>query len=226
MSFGGARIRGGRALGLCVAGVCAAGISTGAAASGPLHASASCTVPHTHVVASSRRAVIRAQRRHHPGAWYYGCAFASGRAHKLFQETTGSMVTSEFVERAAVNNVFGALSVRHLDIAGGCRSQVKVFNLRTGRRLRQAFGLDPADPPSASTRPCPSVARLVVTGTGGAAWTTTSTTNWRSVEVRKDDTHGQATLARSTAINPKSLRLHGHTLSWVDAGVRHHVRIG
>jgi hypothetical protein len=226
MDLAGARIRGRRArslLVLCVVAACAAPATVASAAR---HTSASCSVARTHVVASSRRAVIRAQRHHSPGAWYYGCAFASGRSHKLFRETSGSMVTSEFVTRAAVDNVFGALAVRHLDIAGGCWSQIKVFNLRTGDPLRQALALDRNDPASASARPCPSVARLVVTGTGGAAWATTSTKSWPTVEIRKDDKHGQATLDRGATINPKSLRLHGHTLSWVDGGVRHHVRIG
>jgi hypothetical protein len=84
---------------------------------------------------------------------------------------------------------------------------------------------DPNDPTSASSRPCPSVARLVINGTGGAAWATTKPANWPFVEIRKDGRRGQATLDRG-AIKPSSLRLRGHTLSWVRAGVRHHVRLG
>jgi hypothetical protein len=208
---------------LSVAAACvASGVAAGAASSAPRH---SCQVPRTHVVASSRRAVIRAQPRHHPGASYFGCAFATGRSHKLYRETTGFMVAGESVERTAVKDVYGALAIRHEDLAGGCWSQIRVFNLRTGRRLRQSFALDPSDPASASSRPCPSVARLVITGTGGAAWATTSTSGWPYVEVRKNDKHGQATLDRG-AIRPSSLRLRGHVLSWVRAGVRHHVRLG
>jgi hypothetical protein len=69
------------------------------------------------------------------------------------------------------------------------------------------------------------VANLVVTEHGSVAWTetgriatTTGTTSTIVVVRRAEVSAPASTLDKSAAINPQSLRLSGHTVSWEDGG--------
>jgi hypothetical protein len=106
----------------------------------------------------------------------------------------------------------------------GCKGDtlIKVFNVRTGRRLRCA-GTTPNAAPF-------GVWSLVVTPRGSAAWIEQIGGAVEEPDSKDNPPDAFAlraltgrrprTLASSRSVRRTSLRLHGHTLSWREAGTR------
>jgi hypothetical protein len=144
----------------------------------------------------------------------YGCLFSSGRSWSLSPKSRFTRLDPETVVlRApwvayseatnAVDNAVAAIFVR---------------NLRTGRVAQRHPAVTEVSGPENFS----SVAQIVLNDTGAVAWIgeensiTAGGLLLRQVEI--GDSAGFSVADQGAGIEPRSLELHGSTLSWIDSG--------
>jgi hypothetical protein len=151
----------------------------------------------------------------------FGCTLAAGKTVLL-----GSTATDLTGAHLMIDPHTLALSgsrVAYCLTEGGIDSNqvyVALRNLATGKLERRPNASPgPLGPESFS-----KVSRVVLNRAGAFAWISTgsSITGERAREVAAVDSSRKArTFDTAANIDPRSLALHGHRLSWTDGGVRH-----
>jgi hypothetical protein len=140
----------------------------------------------------------------------FGC---SVKGHKVFAlGQTTSCVRSRRVAPVTVAGELAAYGLEQCGVDTGS-TNVVVRRLTDGASLRSL----PATTKPLGPESYQSVSSLVLKGDGAVAWIGVGHSIVRrgsSAEVHRADRRGQALLDSGTAIDPRSLRLHGSTLSW------------
>lgn len=218
---------------LCAASLSLASASSGAATALPAE---TCTPPGSRTLAHDAQARVyslpaptegpRASAAEPKPINVYGCTLAAGKTVLL-----GSTAIDLTGDRLMIDPHALALSgsrVAYSLTEGGTDSNqvyVALRNLATGKLERR---------PNASPGPLgpenfSKVTRVVLSNAGALAWVSTgsSITGEGAREVAAVDSSGQArTLDTAANIDPRSLALRGHRLSWTDGGVGHSAVLG
>ena len=173
----------------------------------PAAAAPSCPPAGAHVLAASRRARVYAL-----GGSVYGCAAPAGRSYRL-----GAASRSPGQARVgpvAVAGTVAAYALTSFGIDIGA-SVIAVRDLASGRLLHQSVAIHRALPQAYQL-----VSAIVVKPDGAVAWISQIESVIRraagGLAVLRLDAHGAALLDASSRIRPRSLRLHGSTLTWRD----------
>ncbi len=196
---------------LAVAALAGYGIAEAASAATPAGAgrTAHCGPAHAHTLVASRAVRIYLVRE-----TVYGCAGASGKSHRLGKR--GFCPLQACVGRVALA---GRTAAYELDTFGvdTSSSGVVVRNLANGRVLMNRGAIWNVPGPESFE----SVSSIVVKRDGAVAWIAkVSSIGHPSAlfEVHRDDRQAHDLLDSGPGIAPRSLRLHGSTITWTDAG--------
>lgn len=167
-----------------------------------------CGPAAAHTLASSSQARVYSARRA-----AFGCAAGAGKAFRL--GVTSTCIGADLVGPVVVAGELAAYASKRCGVDTGF-TQVLVRNLRSGKRLSASVAVASPGPESFA-----SVDSLVARSDGAAAWIAEASslgTRQKNVELHRVDAHGQSLLDSGTTISPRSLRLHGRTLTWLHAG--------
>lgn len=147
----------------------------------------------------------------------YGCA--NGKRHQFLIGNQSSCLVAPGLASpvAAAGQLAGYGLVRCL--VDTRSASVVIRRLSDGKQLNRLAASTGKQRPESFD----SVASLVLRSDGSVAWITTVASPLARVstaEVHRADRHGAALLDSGPAINPRSLSLHGSTVSWTDGGSR------
>jgi hypothetical protein len=223
---------------IAIAGLCAAWLSLASASSGAATtlSAETCTQPGSRTLAHDAQARVYSVAAPAEGPQasaaepkpmnVYGCTLAAGKT-VLLGTTAIDLTGAHLMIDPHTLALSGSRVAYSLTEGGTDFNQVYVAlrNLANGKLERR---------PNASPGPLgpenfSKVTRVVLTNAGAFAWLSTgsSITGERAREVAAVDSSGKArTLDTAADIDPRSLVLHGHRLSWTDGGVRHSAVLG
>jgi hypothetical protein len=153
----------------------------------------------------------------------YGCAYGHKRAYVLGHPSGGTPQGGGGVEQETLAGTIVAyevFSVHNPEEHVASYFWIVVRDLRDGRVLHKV-------PTGAITGPNPEgsvgigpISALVVKWDGSVAWTTGGEGVQGEYQVHVLDKVGERLVAAGTDVEPRSLVLHGSTLSWVQGGKR------
>lgn len=147
---------------------------------------------------------------------YYGCTVARGKAEWL--TATDTLTRVRMVELRGA--IAGLIVDRHGVDTGS--STLTVRDLADGRVLHQVVTAYMVP------RIYGRLVTYVLTSSGDIAWSTVKSIGFGpggEVTISRAIGHSLATLDQGTSIRASSLRLHGHTVQWIDGGRRRHARL-
>jgi hypothetical protein len=162
--------------------------------------------------------VFKKTRRNYGRA--YGCLRTARRAYVL--GIIGECQNNDEIQKVEVAGRRAVLGIFECSLTDGWW-RVDLVNLRNGHR---EFTSNPITPGPATNEPVRELLhRIVVTASGGVAWTATRSVGGArtAVEVRRNrrGTNNQSVVVDSgTGIDPDSLRKRGTRITWTKAGAR------
>jgi hypothetical protein len=153
------------------------------------------------VVLHSKKAVVLKQ-----GNDYYGCLRSTRRRFYVASSSHNQYESTE-IGPTLLRGVYFSYATESGDINEDCRASVSVVSIRT-RAARYAV----AALGSGKFGACPSVSKLVGTGSGAVAWTASQGSD------KFVRTMARGTLDQGPDIDVASLALAGTTISWTNGG--------
>jgi len=146
----------------------------------------------------------------------YGCVNPSGRAYRL-GSTREFCIGTQSVDPVVVAGQLAAYGLSTCGVDAGY-TVVVVRRLLDGEQLHSDHSITgPVGPESYQ-----SVGSLALKGDGAVAWIAEGRSiighGPQPIEVHRHDSRGERLLDSGAAIDPKSLRLTGSTLTWTRAG--------
>jgi hypothetical protein len=150
----------------------------------------------------------------------FGCMFATAKPVSLGTTSLAADAATIEPRTVALTSPWAAYSLSEQGSVFG-EVYVALKNLRTGKAKRKAdAGLDQLGPGKSS-----AVTDIVVSAAGAVAWIVTGSAEGPPRQAREivaiDSTGVRRTLDAAADIDPHSLVLRRHRLSWTDGGVRH-----